>query len=91
LRRGRDRAGNRPLGEEEQQMKDDGCRRVWEEMTDEELEGRLFTYYWLAMNTSNSHGETLRQLADEAERRGQAAMVERARLRAETATARDKG
>jgi hypothetical protein len=72
-------------------MIDDDWRRVWAEMTDGELEGRLFTYYWLAMNTPNSHGIRLRQLADEAERRGQAAMVERARLRAETATAGDTG
>jgi len=70
---------------------DDGWRRVWAEMTDEELEARLFTYYWLAMNTPNSHLDRLRQLAAEAERRGRTAMVERARLRAATATARDKG
>jgi hypothetical protein len=60
-------------------------------MTGVELEGRLFTYYWLAMNTPNSHGERLRQLAEEAERRGQAAMVERAKLRARTAMAGDTG
>jgi hypothetical protein len=72
-------------------MMDDGWRRVWAEMTDEELEARLFTYYWLAMNTPNSHLDRLRQLAAEAERRGRTAMVERARLRAATATARDKG
>jgi hypothetical protein len=51
-------------------------------MTDEELEARLFTYHWLALSTPNSHAIRLRQLADEAERRGQAAMVERAKLRA---------
>jgi hypothetical protein len=72
-------------------MIDDGWRRVWAEMTDEELEGRLFTYYWLEMNKPNAHGERLRQLADEAERRGQAAMVERAKLRAATARADDTG
>ena len=66
-------------------MIDDEWRRIWAEMTDEELEDRLFTYYWLAMNTPNSHGARLRQLADEAERRGQPAMVERAKLRAQTA------
>jgi hypothetical protein len=60
-------------------------------MTDKELESRLFTYYWLAMNTPNPHSDRLRLLADEAERRGHAAMVERARLRAAAATARDKG
>ena len=70
-------------------MIDADWRRVWAEMTDKELEGRLFTYYWLAMDTPNSHGDRLRQLADEAERRGQAAMVERAKLRARTAMADD--
>jgi hypothetical protein len=89
LRRGRERAGNRPLGEEEQQMIDDDWRRVWAEMTDEELEARLSTYHWLAMTTPNSHAGRLRQLADEAERRGQAAMVERAKLRAQAAIAGD--
>jgi hypothetical protein len=72
-------------------MIDEEWRRIWAEMTDEELEGRLFTYYWLAMNTPNCHAIRLRQLADEAEKRGQAGMVERARLRAETATAADTG
>jgi hypothetical protein len=57
-------------------------RRVLAEMTDEELEDGLFTYFWLAMNTPNSHRNRLRDLVDEAERRGLAAMVERARLRA---------
>jgi hypothetical protein len=33
--------------EEEQQMIDDGWRRVSAKITDEELEGRPFTYYWL--------------------------------------------
>jgi hypothetical protein len=70
-------------------MIDDEWRRIWAEMTDEELEARLFTYHWLAMTTLNSHAIRLRQLADEAVRRGQAAMLERARLRAETATAGD--
>jgi hypothetical protein len=72
-------------------MIDDDWRRVWAAMTGEELEGRLFTYYWLSMNTPNSHGIRLRQLADEAEKRGQAAMVERAKLRAPTAMAGDTG
>ena len=66
-------------------MIDDERIRVWGAMTDEELEARLFTYQWLALNTPNSHGIRLRQLAEEAERRGQAAMVERAKLRARTA------
>jgi hypothetical protein len=63
-------------------MMDDEWRRVWAQMTDEELEDRLFTYFWLAMNTPNSQSNRLRELVDEAERRGQAAMVERAKLRA---------
>ena len=72
-------------------MIDDDWRRVWAEMTDEELEERLSTFHWLALNTPNSHAIRLRQLADEAERRGQAAMVERAKLRAQTAMAGDTG
>jgi hypothetical protein len=63
-------------------MMDDEWRRVWAQMTDEELEDRLFTYFWLAMKTPNSQSNRLRELVDEAERRGQAAMVERAKLRA---------
>jgi hypothetical protein len=55
---------------------------VLAQMTDEELEDELFTYFWLAMNTPNSHSHRLRDLVDEAERRGLAAMVERAKLRA---------
>ena len=69
---------------------DEEWRSVWAALTDAELEDRLFKYFWLARNTPNSHDSRLRQLADEAERRGQAAMVERARLRAAT-TARNKG
>jgi hypothetical protein len=61
-------------------MLDDEWRRVWAQMTDEELEDGLFTYFWLAMKTPNSHSNRLRDLVDEAERRGQAAMV--AKLRA---------
>ena len=60
----------------------DEWRRVWALMTDEELEDRLFTYFWLAMKTPNSHSHRLRDLVDEAERRGLTAMVQRARLRA---------
>ena len=55
---------------------------VLAQMTDEELEDELFTYFWLAMNTPNPHSHRLRELVEEAERRGLAAMVERARLRA---------
>ena len=64
------------------QMMDDEWRRLSAEMTNEELEYRLFTYFWLAMKTPNSQSNRLRELVDEAERRGQAAMVERAKLRA---------
>jgi hypothetical protein len=63
-------------------MIDDEWRRVWAKMTDEELEDGLFTYFWLARKTPNSQSHRLRDLVDEAERRGLAAMVERARLRA---------
>jgi hypothetical protein len=63
-------------------MLDDEWRRVWAQMTDEDLEDRLFTYFRRAMNTPNSHSNRLRDLVDEAERRGHAAMVKRARLRA---------
>ena len=55
---------------------------VLAQMTDEELEDGLFTYFWLTMKTPNSHSNRLRDLVDEAERRGQAAMVERAKLHA---------
>ena len=50
--------------------------------TDEELGDGLLTYFWLAMKTPNSQSNRLRELVDEAERRGQAALVERAKLRA---------
>jgi hypothetical protein len=63
---------------------DDGWKRVWEEMTDAELEDRLFTYLWLAHNTINPHAGRVAQLIQGAERRGQAGIVERARLKAET-------
>ena len=65
-------------------MIDDGCwKRVWAEMTDSELEDRLFTYLWLSLHTPNAHAGRVAQLIDEAERRGQAEMVERARVRAQ--------
>ena len=63
-------------------MLDNEWRRVWAQMTDEELEDGLFTYFWLAMKTPNSQSHRLRDLVDEAERRGLVAMVERAKLRA---------
>ena len=60
----------------------DEWRSVLAQMTDEELEDGLLTYFWLAMKTPNSHRDRLRDLVDEAERRGLAAMVERVKLRA---------
>ena len=64
---------------------DDGCwKQVWAEMTDSELEDRLFTYLWLSLHTPNAHAGRVAQLIEEAERRGQAGMVERARVKAET-------
>jgi hypothetical protein len=64
---------------------DDGCwKPVWAEMTDSELEDRLFTYLWLSFHTPNGHSGRVAQLIEEAERRGQAGMAERARVRAQT-------
>jgi hypothetical protein len=63
---------------------DDGWKRVWAEMTDSELEDHLFTYLWLALHTPNAHAGRVAQLIQEAERRGQAGIVERARMRAQT-------
>ena len=65
-------------------MIDDGCRKqVWAEMTVSELEDRLFTYLWLSLHTPNAHAGRLAQFIQEAERRDEARMVERARLKAE--------
>ena len=62
---------------------DDGCwKRVWAEMMDSELEDRLFTYLWLSLHTPNAHAGRVAQLIEEAERRGQHGMVERARAKA---------
>ena len=64
---------------------DDGCwRQVWAEMRDSELEDRLFTYLFLSLHTPNAHAGRVAQLIEEAERHGQAGMVERARAKAET-------
>jgi hypothetical protein len=63
-----------------------GWKRVWAEMTDSELEDllfNLFTYLWLSLHTPNSHAGRVAQLIEEAERRGQAGMVERARVKEE--------
>jgi hypothetical protein len=60
-------------------------------MTDEELEGRLLMYWWLAMNTPTRTTKGCARLAYEVERRGQVAMVEGAKLRARTAMAGDTG
>jgi hypothetical protein len=63
---------------------DDACwKQVWAEMTDSELEDRLFTYFWLSLHTPSAHAGRVAQLIQEAERRGQAGMVARARVRAE--------
>jgi hypothetical protein len=51
-------------------------------MTDSELEDRLFTYLWLSLHTPNAHAGRVAQLIEEAERRGQPEMVERARVKA---------
>jgi hypothetical protein len=66
-------------------MIDDGCwTRVWAEMTASELEDRIFTYLWLSLHTPNAHAGRVAQLIQEAERRWQVGIVERARVRAET-------
>ena len=63
----------------------DGCwKQVWAEMADPELEDRLFTYLWLSLHTPNAHASRIAQLIQEAERRGQVGIVERARTRAQT-------
>ena len=52
-------------------MIDDGCwKQVWAEMTDAELEDRLFTYLWLAHNSINPHDDWVAQLIQDSERRG---------------------
>ena len=63
---------------------DDGWKQVWAEMTNSELEDHLFTYLWLSLHTPNAHAGRVAQLVAEAERRGQAGMVERARVKAQT-------
>jgi hypothetical protein len=65
-------------------MMDDGWKAVWSQLTDAELEDRLFTYLWLAKHTPNACAGRVAQLIEEAERRGQSEMVARARLRGET-------
>ena len=71
-------------------MINDGCsKQVWAEMTDAELEDRLFTYLWLSVHTPNKHAGRVTQLIEEAERRRQAEMVARARLCAETTPVAD--
>jgi hypothetical protein len=61
---------------------DDGWKRVWAEMTDSELEDRLFTYLWLALNTINPHAD---RVPNSFRKRNGAEnlKVERARIRAE--------
>jgi hypothetical protein len=60
-----------------------GWKQVWAQVTDSELEGRLFTYLWLSLHTPNAHAGRVAQLIEEAERRGPAGMVARARVKAE--------
>jgi hypothetical protein len=62
-------------------MMDDEWRRVWAQMTDEELLERLFTYFWLAVKTSDSQSNRLRELSMKPKDAAKAAMVERAKLR----------
>jgi hypothetical protein len=70
---------------------DDDCwKQVWAEMTNAELEDRLFTYRWLSLHTPNAHAGRVAQLIEEAERRGHAWMVERARVKAETTPVADE-
>ena len=37
---------------------DDDLARVWAEFDDARLESALFEYFWLAVNTPNSHTRT---------------------------------
>jgi hypothetical protein len=42
---------------------DDACwKKVWAEMTDSELEDRLFMYLWLSLHTTNKHASQVAQL-----------------------------
>ena len=41
---------------------DDGWKQVWAEMTDAELEDRLFTYLWLSLHTPHAHAGRVAQL-----------------------------
>jgi hypothetical protein len=67
---------------------DDGCwKQVWAEMTDSELEDQPFTYLWLSLHTPNPHAGRVAQLIQEAERRRQVGIVERARMKAEVTPA----
>lgn len=45
---------------------DDGWKRVWAEMADEELEDRLLTYLWLSLHTLDEHAGRIAQLIQEA-------------------------
>jgi hypothetical protein len=59
---------------------DEEWASVWSGMRDEELEDRLFTYVWLALDSPNAHANRVAQLFREAERCGHQEMVERARV-----------
>jgi hypothetical protein len=60
------------------------CKQAWAEMTDSELEDRLFTYLWLSLPLQTLTPGRVAQPIEEAERRGQPGMVEHARVKAET-------
>jgi hypothetical protein len=64
-------------------MVDDGCwKQVWAGMTDSELEDRTVHVFWLSLHTPNAHAGRMAQLMQEAERRGQLGIVEKAGGRA---------
>lgn len=55
---------------------------VWSRRTEEELEETLYHYLWLAANSPNHHERRIRQLTEEAERRGTPEIVARAKQKA---------
>jgi hypothetical protein len=58
---------------------DDDCwKQVWAEMTESELEDRLFAYICLSIQTPNAHVGRVVQLIQEVEWCGQVGIVERA-------------
>lgn len=61
---------------------DDSWREVWRSRTDSELEETLSQYLWLAANSPNHHQSRIRQLIEEAERRGKPEIIDRAKKKA---------